>query len=38
MDPWKRRHTWDVLLKHKQGRTMVFAWGVGGSGDLVLNF
>eukprot|EP00043_Microstomoeca_roanoka_P013498 m.132210 g.132210 ORF g.132210 m.132210 type:complete len:1829 (+) comp15771_c0_seq2:231-5717(+) len=23
MDPFKRRHTWDLLLKHKRGRTMV---------------
>eukprot|EP00730_Choanoeca_flexa_P008671 TRINITY_DN12519_c2_g1_i12.p1 TRINITY_DN12519_c2_g1~~TRINITY_DN12519_c2_g1_i12.p1 ORF type:complete len:1527 (+),score=451.98 TRINITY_DN12519_c2_g1_i12:2-4582(+) len=23
MDPLKRRHTWDMLLKHKEGRTIV---------------
>lgn len=23
MDPFKRHQTWDMLLKHKQGRTMV---------------
>ena len=23
MDPEKRRHTWDLLLKHKKGRTIL---------------
>jgi hypothetical protein len=22
MDPYKRRHTWDLLLRHKAGRTV----------------
>lgn len=35
MDPYKRRHTWDLLLKHKEGRTILLTTHFMDEADLL---
>ncbi len=35
MDPFKRRHTWDLLLKHKAGRTILLTTHFMDEADLL---
>ena len=35
MDPEKRRHTWDLVLKHKQNRTILLTTHFMDEADLL---
>ena len=35
MDPFKRRHTWDLLIKHKRGRTILLTTHFMDEADLL---
>ena len=35
MDPFKRRHTWEILLKYKQGRTILLTTHFMDEADLL---